>query len=189
MRSFYLLTITIAFSAMLMQGSFAEGFYKWKDARGHIQYGDKPPQNVKIERFKMPDITVIEGFKDQWQPLNDDVATKNISPKPIKTKVAVKPRKKIIYTKFAFIAPKNGQIMKPSFKGSVSAMLSIKPPLKKGHQIVFSLDGNQVSKSKARTNNFSNLKRGEHTVTASIVDRNGEVLANSENISFTVMRN
>lgn len=170
------------------QAAHAEGFYKWKDARGNTQYGDQPPENVKAKKLKMPEITVIKGFDKQWQPLGANTSTNN-QPTPV---VEYKPNKQdqtsSNYTKFAFVAPKNNQVMSGGFKGEVSAMLSIKPPLKKGHLVAFSLDGKEVSRSKSRISNFTNLGSGSHTVSARIVDSRGTVLKTSTAVSFKVVR-
>ena len=171
---------------MLSTQAYAEGFYKWKDAHGNTQYGDEPPIKAKAKRMKMPEITVIEGYGKQWQPLDGSTSTNNHAA-PI---VEYKPKEQMSssYTKLAFVAPKNNQVMSGGFKGEVSAMLSIKPPLKKGHVIAFSMDGKEVSRSKSRMSNFSNLGGGIHILTAKIVDRSGTVVMTSSPISFKVIR-
>ncbi len=63
---FWLLAITLLSAHSVVQ---AEGFYKWKDARGNIQYGDQPPPNSKAEKVAMPAITVIDNYADQWKPI------------------------------------------------------------------------------------------------------------------------
>jgi len=178
MRSFYSLILFISFSFLTTHIASAEGFYKWKDAKGNIQYGDSPPANSRAKKIKMPKITVIDGFKEQWKPLEGYVTQVPIERKG----------EPVIYTQLAFIAPRNEQVMANSFNGAVSTILTIKPPLKKGHHIVLTLDGKSIPKSTSRTNNFSNLIRGVHTVLAKIVDKKGETVKLSEPISFRVMR-
>lgn len=169
-----------------MQGIFAEGFYKWKDARGNIQYGDKPPKNIKVEKFKAPAITVLESYGRQWLPSTTPL-TGNNSSRSINKKTQP-PTNNAVYTKFSFIAPKNNQVMKSNFNGAVSAMLSLKPPLKKGHKITFSLNGKEIAKSTSRTQNFSNLKRGNHSISANVLDKYGNVVMTANAVSFKVMR-
>ncbi len=164
----------------------AEGFFKWKDARGNTQYGDQPPANAKAERFKMPEITVIDGYKEQWKPLND-AANNPVATTSTRENVAKKQNQSGSYTKFLFVAPRANQTIRGGFHGEVSAMLSVKPPLKKGHQIVFLLDGKEVSRSTSRTNNFSKLSGGAHTVSANIIDQGGNSVMTSS-ASFNVIR-
>ena len=187
MRSLNALMVSVILT-MLSTAVCADGFYKWKDARGKTQYGDQPPAGVKAENMKMPEITVIKGYGKQWQPL-DVNSPRNNSVAPV---VEYEPEKEQqtsgSYTKLVFVAPKNNQVMSGGFKGEVSAMLSIKPPLKKGHLVVFNLNGKEVSKSKSRISNFTNLGSGSHTVSASIVDSRGTVLKTSSPVSFKVVR-
>ncbi|MEE9310533.1 MAG: DUF4124 domain-containing protein [Cocleimonas sp.] len=187
MRSSHYLMLAIIFSITSLQSIHAEGVFKWKDARGNIQYGDEPPANARLDNFKMPEIMVIDGFKEQWKPLGNQPKAIAVKKQPVQAPV-VTLEKPSIYTKLMFIAPKDNQIIKSGFGGEVSAMLSIKPPLKKGHKIVFELDGKVVAKSKSRINNFSNLSGGSHAVTAKIVDRGGNVLKTSSAVSFRVVR-
>lgn len=187
LKSFTVVT-TMVLTVLFAQLSYADGFYKWKDPRGKTQYGDKPPANVKAENMRMPEITVIEGFSKQWQPLDMNTS----SNRPVAPVVEYQPEKQKqssgSYTKLAFVAPKDNQVMSGGFKGEVSAMLSIKPPLKKGHLVVVSLDGKEVSRSKSRISNFTNLGGGSHAVSAKIVDKSGRVVMSSSAVTFKVVR-
>ena len=179
-----LLSLTILFSFLFSATISAEGFYKWKDARGNIQYGDKPPANNMAERIDLPKLTVIDNYADQWKPLKfegDQQSLNNQQPQQQSKKPSGN-----TYSKLAFIAPKAGQSIRAN-DGDVSAMLSIKPPLKKGHEIAFFIDGKEVAKGTARTNNFANLNRGAHTISAKIIDKKGRELKSSS-VSFNVQR-
>lgn len=160
--------------------TLAEGFYKWKDARGNIQYGDKPPGNVKSEAISLPKLTVIEDYGEQWKPVSFPESVDPYQQQAASKKVALS------YTSLTFLAPKNNQSIRAN-DGDVSAMISIKPKLKEGHVIAFFLDGKEVSKGNSRTSNFTNLSRGEHSVSVKIMDENGKVLK-SESVNFTVQR-
>ncbi len=188
MRSITLQSLTLLLIMLSSLTVYADGVFKWKDARGNTQYGDEPPANARLDKFKMPEIMIIDGFKEQWKPLKDDKPKAISRAKPVVPATVVTQAKPVIYTKLAFIAPKENQIIKSGFGGEVSAMLSIKPPLKKGHQIAFILDGKEVVRSKSRINNFSNLSSGSHAVTAKIVDRSGGIVMVSRPVAFNVVR-
>lgn len=188
MNSKFSLIVSISLTMLSMQAIQAEGFFKWKDARGNTQYGDKPPENAKAKRFKMPEITVIESYGKQWEPLAGAVTAKASTPIITNKTASVSQAKAAAYTKFVFVAPRDNQIIRGGFHGEVSAMLSIKPPLKKGHQIAFSLDGKEVSRSSSRTRNFSNLTGGSHTVSANVVDKSGNTVMSGNSIAFSVIR-
>ncbi len=188
MRSITLQSLTLFLIVFLSLTVHADGVFKWKDAQGNTQYGDEPPANARLDKFKMPEIMIIDGFKEQWKPLKDDQPNVVSVAKPIIPATVATKAKSVIYTKLAFIAPKENQIIKSGFSGEVSAMLSIKPPLKKGHQIVFMLDGKEMVRGKSRINNFSNLSGGTHSVTAKIVDRGGHIVVTSRPVAFNVVR-
>ena len=158
----------------------ADGLYKWKDARGNTQYGDSPPPNVNAKPMELPKITIIENYADQWKPIKFEDKQSVDEPKQDQ------PKANNTYTKLAFLAPKQGQGIRAN-DGDVSAMISIKPPLKKGHQLVFSIDGKTMKKGKARTQNFSNLNRGSHTIGVKVIDKRGKTLKSSS-VGFNVLR-
>jgi hypothetical protein len=181
--------LALSFIIFSSQANYADGVFKWKDARGKVQYGDEPPANVKLDKkFKMPDIMVIDGFKEQWKPLEGDSPKAVTVASPVVTAPVVQQSQAVIYTKLVFIAPKENQLIKSGFGGEVSAMLSIKPPLKKGHKVAFVLDGKEVARSKSRINNFSNLSGGSHSVVAKIVDQGGRAVMTSKPVAFNVVR-
>ena len=171
-------------SLLLLQSTaYGEGLYKWKDARGNIQYGDSPPANSNAQSMELPKITIIDNYADQWKPMNFKNQPAEPEPEPSEEPAKVI---KSQYTKLAFLAPKPNQAIRAN-DGDVTAMISIKPPLKKGHQLVFSIDGKSMTKTKARTKNFSDLKRGKHTIAVSVVDKKGRTLKN-QSVSFNVLR-
>lgn len=159
----------------------ADTLYKWKDARGNTQYGDQPPANANAKPVELPKITVIDNYADQWKPLKFDEQATVVEPVTQPQRAADN-----TYTKLAFLAPKPNQAIRAN-DGDVSAMVSIKPPLKKGHQLVFSIDGKSMGKGKSRVQNFKNLNRGSHTVSVKVVDIKGKTLKSSS-IKFNVLR-
>lgn len=165
---------------LLSQSSVNAELYKWKDARGNTQYGDRPPANANAETIELPKITVIEKYAEQWKPrnFNKQASTQKPTPEPQVSSG--------VYTKLAFLAPKSNQAIRAN-DGDVSAMISLKPPLKKGHKIVFSIDGKTMEKGTSRTKNFTNLLRGNHTANVKVIDKNGKIIKSSS-VGFNVLR-
>lgn len=162
----------------------AEGLYKWKDARGHIQYGDNPPKNVRLESLDIPELTVIQNYADQWKVDN----SKAVKPTPnVNTPPQIVEKTSVKYEKFTFIAPKQNQVIHTK-AGDVSAMISLRPALKSGHSIVFKLDGKAQEKGTTRMANFSALSVGPHAITASIIDAQGKVVQETSALEFRVIR-
>lgn len=174
----FVLTLLLSQSAV-----HADGLYKWKDARGQIQYGDKPPANVNAQPVALPKITIIDNYANQWKPMRFNELNLVNNSKKEEPKAQIK---RSNYSKLAFLAPKQGQGIRAN-NGDVSAMISIKPPLKKGHQLVFSVDGKMIGKGKSRTQNFVNLDRGSHTIDVKVIDDKGITLKSSS-VGFNVLR-
>lgn len=168
----------------------ADSFYKWTDARGVVHYGEEPPKNQRVKPIEMPEITVVEDYGKQWLPLETEKKPKS-SPKAASSNAPVQkvanPGYKPSYESLKFIAPRDGQIINAK-DGDVSAMMSVKPPLKKGHKLVFTIDGKAKPKASSRIFNFKNLNTGNHTASVLIVDANGKVQMNSKELSFVVKR-
>jgi len=170
-----LLISLLSLSCSLQAGTL----YKWVDNKGNTQYGDSPPSNVNAQAVKLPDITVVDNYADQWKPMDFASETKQKEAKHV-------PNNNRQYSQLSFLAPKANQAIRAN-DGDVSAMISVKPALKKGHFIQFAIDGKAVKKGQSRTANFSNLARGGHSISAKIVNAKGAVLKQSS-VSFNVLR-
>jgi len=182
------LSVTTFFSVLLLTAELnAEGFYKWVNARGQVQYSDEPPAKGKAKKIKLPPITILESYGKQWKV--DPLPVAKVQKPQVVTARVVKPKAKQLfrYQTLSFIAPKPNQVIKAQ-GGDVSAMLSIKPPLRKGHRLLYILDGKSVSKSVSRIANFPNLPNGTHTLMVKVVDSRGSTLHSSSALSFQVVR-
>lgn len=173
-----LIPLYCGLSLLLSSVVDANNFYKWKDAKGKTQYGDQPPANVKAQPMELPKITVIDNYGDQWKPINFNKTKSEEETAPINNTGT--------YSKLDFLAPKKAQGVRAN-DGDVSAMVSVQPPLKEGHLIVFSIDGKDQEKGTSRTQNFSNLNRGDHTIRVKIIDNQGKILKSSS-VAFSVLR-
>jgi len=176
-----LVPLFCAFTLLISQSAInAEGLYKWKDAKGNTQYGDRPPANVNAKPIDLPKITIIDNYADQWKPMKfDDSSVVNVTTTQQQIKSSV-------YSKLVFLAPKPNQAIRAN-DGDVSAMISINPPLKKGHKLVFSIDGKATKEGTSRTKNFSGLQRGKHTIAVKVIDANEKSLKSSS-VGFNVLR-
>jgi len=67
-------------------------------------------------------------------------------------------------------------------------MIKVKPPLKKGHKLIITIDGKAQKKTTSRIANFNNLTAGNHTLSAQIVDNSGALKMRSNELSFKVKR-
>ena len=182
--SIKIILIALLTSPVLLQ---AEGILKWTDAQGVVHYGDEAPRNQRAKAIDMPQITVVEDYGKQWLPLESEkpkaAKFRSISVK----KVAVKSSFQASYTTLDFIAPKSGQTIKAK-DGDITAMLKVKPPLKKAHKLIITIDGKAQKKTRSRIANFSNLPAGKHTLSAQIVDNSGALKMRTDELTFNVKR-
>ena len=177
--------VIIIFNPSLLQ---ADKILKWTDARGVVHYGDEAPRNRRAKPIDMPQITVVKDYGKQWLPLEpvnkpEKPKFRSISTKKVGSAAQFQPS----YSRLDFIAPKSGQLIKAK-DGDVTAMLKIKPPLKKGHHLIISIDGKSQKKTRSRIANFNNLAAGKHTLSAQIVDNRGVLKMRTEPLSFKISR-
>ncbi|PID46046.1 MAG: hypothetical protein CSB47_05895 [Proteobacteria bacterium] len=177
MRNFLLVAAAIISQAVMAAG----GIYSWTDESGQLVFGDNPPDNVNARAIDPPELTVLEAFSSRYQPAP-------VLPKASKQQErAVTAAKKIVYTELKVIAPKYDQAIRAN-DGDVSVAWSLSPKLRSGDKVVIKLDGQEVSDSTSRVANLTNLDRGEHTLSLSVVSAERQVLIAAEPIRFHVLR-
>ncbi len=94
------------------------------------------------------------------------------------------------YTGFSITSPTNDQGVRAN-DGNVTVQLSLQPALQSGHTIVLSASGEgsqSTENSSGLTVGLKNLSRGLHTVSAAVVDKDGNKLISTESVSFHVLR-
>ena len=94
------------------------------------------------------------------------------------------------YTGFSITNPTNDQGVRAN-DGNVTIHLSLQPALRSGHMIVLNVEGEGSKSSKTTsglTIELNNMSRGLHTVTATVVDKDGNGLVKTEPVSFLVLR-
>ncbi len=168
--------IIVAISFLFFSTVVADTVFSWKDAKGVVHYGDSPPESVKAKVVVLPQLTILKDYGKLYKP----VLT-------AKEQGQDKKKKKIIYSKFSIIAPKNKQAIRAN-NGDVTVMLSLKPKLLDKHQLRIFLDGKKMAEGNLKMVNLTNLDRGEHTVYAIIKGAKGEDIMKSKAIVFNVIR-
>jgi len=94
------------------------------------------------------------------------------------------------YTGFSITNPTNDQGVRAN-DGNVTIHMSIQPALQSGHMIVLNVDGEDGKSSKTSSNltmELENMSRGLHTITATVVDKDGNDLIKTETVRFHVLR-
>lgn len=94
------------------------------------------------------------------------------------------------YAQFSIVKPSHNQGVRAN-DGSVTIYLELQPPLKPGHTIELSVDGQDGEKIRAGDTlnfNLSDMSRGRHYVAAKVVDEQGKELIETGPVGFYVLR-
>ena len=165
----------------LASTTFAK-IYIWKDESGRTVYGDIPPQHNKAKEVKTKELTIVPGFKDpslEQQPNVGDEAEEVLDTEDESSS----------YESFNITYPTNDLAIRAN-SGNITSAFELTPRLKESDTVFVYLDGKKVVEdSKSLGATFSNLDRGSHSVFAVVRNSNGDVLINSNTVTFHVLRN
>ncbi|MEE9304043.1 MAG: DUF4124 domain-containing protein [Thiotrichaceae bacterium] len=154
--------------------------YSWKDASGKTVYGDNPPNQNKAKEVKTQELTVVPGYKD---PSLAQVAEKTVSDDKIEDDQDKG------YDIFNVTYPKNDEAIRTN-DGNVTVAFELSPALKSTDTVFIYVDGKKVVEgSQSLTASLTSLDRGTHSMFAVVRNDNGDVLLNSNTVSFHIMRN
>jgi hypothetical protein len=149
----------------------ATTLYKWVDADGVTHYSDTPEpgaQRVKIAN--------AQTYKSTPTPAN---ANRPPPSKPSGPAVG--------YTHLEVTNPADGAVIWNT-GGRVEVGADLEPSLASGHQLWFVVDGKSQQGNPGGPTSIE-VPRGEHTLTASVTDADGNELITSAPVSFVVRQN
>ncbi len=161
----------IVLATLLMIATAASAtVYKWTDSDGTVHYSDQPQPGAE-EVSTVP----IQTYRSS-PASNRSRTTRQNTPQGE------------AYTTLAFVSPANDATIRDN-QGNVAVQLNIEPPLRNGHSIALSIDGDRQGQTVATTTfTLSNLERGTHQLQASIVDAQGSELISSGVLTVHMMR-
>lgn len=146
----------------------AETVYKTVDENGNIIFTDRPSENS--EQIKLKELQTIK---------NPNPAKYTDSPRPSENKGP-------LYNTLLITNPADGSGLR-SNNGNVTISVSLEPPLRSGHQILITMDGQEISKGSASSVSRQNVDRGTHSIGVSVVDSSGKKLTSTSS-SFSLLR-
>lgn len=168
----YALTMRLIISTLLlsfMAIAAAETVYKTVDEHGNIIFTDKPSKDA--EEIKLEKLQTIK---------NPNPAKYTHKPKPAKQDTGT------LYKTFLVSNPADGAGLR-SNSGNVTISVSLAPPLRPGHSISISMDGNEIASGSTTSVSLQNVDRGTHSISASVVDGKGKKLISTSS-SFSLLR-
>lgn len=160
---------------LFVSGSaLATTVWKWVDKNGVTHYSDQP---------------VPGAIEVNINAQTYDASEAGSPPQSGSTPSSAQQSQQAAYTSIEIIAPTNEQTIVGT-GGAVTVSVSVAPGVRYGHALQVHMDGQLVSppESTATSVQLSNVARGAHTVTASVVTPDGRVLIRSAPITFFVQQ-
>ncbi len=146
--------------------------YRWVDESGTVHFSDSPGPDA--ERIEIPEPTTVQSRKpepraDRSEPEEDEEGDH--------------------YERFAIEAPGHEEQVR-SNNGRLDVRFGIGPGLREGDRIELLLDGDPAPGSPFTTPRVTHehLNRGEHALSARIVDGDGKVQADAGPVTFYLFR-
>jgi hypothetical protein len=149
--------------------------YKWVDEQGNVHFSDTPnPQAEAIELKPQPAYTPAEIPDNNTVPeAIDSVPAEALAPN----------------YQLSITAPTQEQAMWAN-DGKVTVSVQTTPTLnaERGDKLLFNLDGTASPPTTATRFTFEDVYRGAHSVSVSVVDKQGKTLSSSNTVTFYVHR-
>lgn len=146
------------------------GIYKSVDDNGNVSYSDEPsPGAVEIKKREIPTMPSVVPEVD----LESDTDTEADDD--------------ALYSSIEIVNPEPESSVRDN-AGNLSVSVALQPSLKETHSIMITLDGEEIANSRSPVFQFQNLDRGTHTLTAIIVNAEGNEVQRSSTITFTMQR-
>ncbi len=170
----------LVFAAGASQG--ASKIYKTVDAEGNVVYSDVAPsqretdaelQVEKLNTFENP--TPSEPAEALPVVVLEDDEESDA------------PEQAPEYTNLRVISPSSDEGVRAN-DGNIALKAAIEPGLFRTHQLRFYLDGNPVGTVRGSSMPLNNVDRGTHQAKVAVIDNSGNVLKESEIVTFHVLR-
>ena len=141
--------------------------YITRDKNGNPVFSDQPSESA--EKIKVQEIMTVPA--------------ENI---PSKTREATR-KPTVAYKSLSITRPLNDSAVREN-SGKVSISVAAEPGLQKGHKIIISLDGSEISRGSSNSVSLDNVDRGTHSVSAAIISPEGTPLITAPPVQFTLLR-
>lgn len=92
-----------------------------------------------------------------------------------------------VYQSFSFVTPKQDEGIRAN-DGVVDVRMALEPPLRAGHSIAVTLDGEPMGGDAPLSFQLPAMDRGTHTIKAEVVDAQGDTVIGAGPITFHVLR-
>ena len=145
--------------------------YKWVDDDGVIHYSDQPHENAQKVELKAP-----QTYTAPKSQSSSATRPSTAPPKPVTSS----------YTSCVISEPTNEQMFMNT--STVTAGVTVSPPIKPGDSAVVIMDGQKVPGVPAEGGQFtiSPVDRGTHSIQLTVQDSQGNPVCQSPSVVFHV---
>ena len=179
-------------TSLLVASAIGE-IYSWKDSNGRTVYGDEPPENVVPTTFTPEPLMIVPSYKAPIEDEKDAAKTKENKPND-KAKEEADAQKeetdadKPPYETFKITYPTKDDVIRAN-DGNIFISLELSPSLATSDHIFIYINGKKViEKSKALSVQLTQLDRGKHSMFAVVRNDKGDILINSNTVTFNLLR-
>ncbi len=144
----------------------ATTLYRWVDENGVVHFSDKAEPGAEIVKLASP---------------------QTFTAPPVPQRTASQQEEAVTYDRFEIAEPIEDKVYW-NIEGSLGTSLRLSPSLRAAHSIYLYIDGRRIDGLSTRSLSMTvaDVFRGTHTMTASIADRNGSVVAETDAVTFHV---
>lgn len=179
------LIFIFVFMAVSLSAEEKKKLYRWVDEHGNTHFSDVPVKGA--EAFDMKEVPTTKMQKVILPPPPSSSSTSsNQGAGSTSNPSAAKSHPG--YESLLFSSPENEGVIRNN-SGSVPLVASVTPSLGEGHKIQFFLDGNALVAESGTSVTFNEVEYGDHQAKFVVLDENGNPVAESETIGFTLLNN
>ena len=154
----------------------ASELYRWVDEQGRVHYSDRPADGA--ERVELKTAPAATPSPRVSTPA---AATRPAPPRPDPDDTAA-----VAYQSVAIVSPQQDQVLW-NIGSVLTVTVDVQPGLAAGHRVVVRYNGQPVEwPAQASSHQVPDVYRGTHTVSVSVTDAAGRVLASSDTVTFHV---
>ena len=150
--------------------------YRWYDEQNRVVYSDEyVPGAEKVDISDLPTYTPTPILQPVIPVEEEDTTEEDLIPD----------------YQLSITSPENDQTVRAN-DGNLDVTVDLTPELdneKRGDQLIVLVDGQQQGSAISATNfKLTNIDRGTHTLTVSVVDSDGKILKISKAVTFHLQR-
>jgi len=146
----------------------------------------------KVYRWTGPDGATV--FSDEPRPGAQEVEIPPVQtmprlelPRATGPEEDSRPTDEAGYQNFSFVTPQQDEGIRAN-NGVVDVRMTLDPPLRAGHTIAVTLDGEPLGGNAPLSFQLPGMDRGTHTIAAEVVDAAGAAVISAGPVTFHVLR-